>query len=220
MLTAVVVSTVDASVEVTPGNTAPSLIGNTGIAQPPLFELFVDELSSDFEENFYLPANVSTTIETVEGRGQVYTVNKTATTGNVHFEFANSVDLSAWDPAGDLEFDYRVNSMDGGAQLLVKIASAWPNVSDVSVPISSIGQWSTYRINIADLIARGNSLEGGRADLSIIDMAFVIEPTARMNVSFDNIRYIEGDGPAPDADADGVSRYRRSMCRYTCRRCC
>ena len=75
--------------------------------------------------------------------------------------------------------------------MAAKIDSGWPNVSDVSVPLAADGVWKEYRITLADLLDNGNSLAGGKATLMSVVNSFVVDPSAAMNVSFDNIR-IEG----------------------------
>src|SRR5690606_6159439 len=72
-----------------------------------------------------------------------------------------------------------------------KIDSGWPNVSDVSLPVNDLGVWKEFRITLAQLIENGNSLASGKATLATVSNLFVVEPSAAMNVSFDNVR-IEG----------------------------
>jgi hypothetical protein len=62
-------------------------------------------------------------------------------------------------------------------------------VSDVTVDLPPTGMWGQYRIDLADLLANGNSIVAGSADLESVVNVFVIEPSAAMDVSFDNIRF-------------------------------
>jgi hypothetical protein len=98
--------------------------------------------------------------------------------------------LNHWTSAGELVFDVKVNSKATGANLLVKMDSGWPNVSDLTVPVANNGEWKEIRIAVADLIDNGNSITAGAANLNIIANIFVIEPSAAMDVSFDNIRLV------------------------------
>lgn len=85
-------------------------------------------------------------------------------------------------------FDLNVVSSDGGVELYVKFDSGWPNVSDYSVPLPTEGIWTEVRINIAEMLANGNSVADGTADAFNLTNIFVVEPTGVMTFKVDNIR--------------------------------
>ena len=169
-------------------------------AAPPLFTLFDDTIAEGLQVLSYNPAGAITSSAISEaGRGEVFSVVKGAGAGNISFNVTDGpADLSAWEAGGELVFDVKVNSKDAAANLLVKMDSGWPNVSDATVALGEVGEWTEVRINIATLIANGNSLEPGSANLTSITNMFVIEPTGPMDVLFDNIRLEVGDAGGGD----------------------
>ena len=181
----------DSRVEVVEGHTRPELTGGmSGIAQPPLFTVFDGVISEYLKIGAHNPnTEISSFTEAENDRGDVLTVNKTGTVGNVFFNFANgSVDMSSWQGDGELVFDIKLNT-DSRSDLLIKIDSGWPQVSDINVALPSVGEWQEVRISVADLVARGNSFAIGIASLSNIVNAVVIEPQGPMSISLDNIRF-------------------------------
>jgi len=162
----------------------------SGIAQPPLFTVFDGVISEYLKIGAHNPnTEISSFTEAENDRGDVLTVNKTGTVGNVFFNFANgSVDMSSWQGDGELVFDIKLNT-DSRSDLLIKIDSGWPQVSDINVALPSVGEWQEVRISVADLVARGNSFATGIASLSNIVNAVVIEPQGPMSISLDNIRF-------------------------------
>lgn len=178
-------------------NVDPAIVPLTGhpqvsedFAEPPLFNMYTDALATGLKFDSYNPqSQISYSQVDEDGRGKVINVIKTGSTGNVYFNIpAGSANLSSWATAGDLVFDLKVNSLAAGAKLLIKMDSGWPSVSDVEATLPATGTWGQYRISVANLIARGNSIQPGAANLASISNIFVIEPTAAMNVSFDNVR--------------------------------
>ena len=161
-----------------------------GFAAPPLFAMYGDQLAAGLKVDSYNPNGQISYSEIAEaGHGNVFNVVKTGATGNVYFNVTSgAANLSTWNTGGVLIFNLKVNSMADGTKLLVKMDSGWPSVSDVAVTLPPIGTWGEFRINVSDLIARGNSIQTGIANLSAITNIFVIEPSAAMDVSFDNIR--------------------------------
>lgn len=168
-------------------------VGQADFASPPLFTLFGDALATGLKVDSYNPDNTMSNSQVdEEGRGKVFKVVKTGGTGNVYFNIASGVaNLSSWAGSGRLVFDIKVNSKAEGSKLLVKMDSGWPSVSDVEVTLPATGSWGEYSIAVADLIARGNSIQSGIANLSAISNIFVIEPSAAMDVSFDNVRLVQ-----------------------------
>lgn len=181
-------SNVDPNITPLPGHPQ---VGSTGFAQPPLFTMYGDSLATGLGFDSYNPnGQISYSQVDETDHGKVLKVTKTGSTGNVYFKIdGGATNLSSWVPGGQLVFNLKVNSMASGAKLLIKMDSGWPSVSDVEATLPATGTWGEYRINIADLIARGNSIQSGIANLSAITNMFVIEPTAAMDVSFDNIRF-------------------------------
>ena len=196
-------ATIGENAELVAGNTRP-LIGKVELPGPPLFLMYGDDLAGGLQFNSYNPDGVISHSEVAEvGRGDVWNVIKTGTNGNAYFSVkGDPTDLRNWSDTSELIFDVKVNSKAEGAKLLVKIDSGWPNVSDVSVPLAADGEWKEYRITLAELIANGNSLAGGKATLASVVNTFVVDPSAAMNVSFDNIR-IEG---SPSSGVDEFAK--------------
>lgn len=162
-------------------------------AAPPLFTMYGDALDTGLKIDSYNPNGAISSSQVAEAdRGNVFNVVKTGATGNVYFTIISGAsNLSTWSSGGELVFDVKVNSMADGSKLLIKMDSGWPSVSDVTATLPAVGVWGEYRINVSDLIARGNSIQSGIANLSAITNIFVIEPTGAMNVSFDNIRLVK-----------------------------
>lgn len=154
--------------------------------------LYDDSLADDLIFDSYNPDSQISFEEVAEDdRGNVIQVIKTGATGNVYFTPSTPYDLTSYDSAGELVFDVNLASLDAGVELLIKLDSGWPNVSDYSVTLPAIGEWAEVRINIAELLANGNSLSPGSfADPTNIANIFVIEPTGAMSVKFDNVRLV------------------------------
>ena len=167
-------------------------VGETGFATPPLFTMYGDALAAGLKYNMYNPGGTVSYTETDEaGRGKVLNYVKTGGAGNLYFQVSSgAADLTAWLEKGELVFDVRLNSKEADSKLLVKLDSGWPSVSDVTVPLAAtdVGNWITYRIRVADLLARGNSITAGKASITKISNIFVIESSIGMSASFDNIR--------------------------------
>lgn len=185
-------ATIGENAELVAGHQRP-VIGKVELPGPPLFTMYDNDLASVLQFDSYNPDGAISHSEVAEaGRGDVWNVVKTGANGNVYFKIkGDPADMSNWSGDSELVFDVKVNSKADGAKLLVKIDSGWPNVSDVSVPVAENGVWKEYRITLADLLDNGNSLAGGKATLVSVVNSFVVDPSAAMNVSFDNIR-IEG----------------------------
>lgn len=186
-------ATIGANAELVAGHKRP-VIGKVELPGPPLFVMYDNSLVSVLQFQSYTTDAGQISYSEIDetGRGKIFNVIKTGTTGNVYFKInGDPADMSNWSDESELVFDVKVNSKAEGAKLLVKIDSGWPNVSDVSVPLAADGVWKEYRITLADLLDNGNSFEAGKATLTSVANSFVVDPSASMNVSFDNIR-IEG----------------------------
>lgn len=168
-------------------------VGQGDFASPPLFTMFGDALATGLKVDSYNPdGTMSNSQVDADGRGKVFKVVKTGGVGNVYFNIASGVaNLSTWAGSGELVFDLKVDSMAAGSKLLIKMDSGWPSVSDVEATLPPVGTWGEYRISVANLIARGNSISPGIASLAAISNIFVVEPTGAMTVSFDNVRLVQ-----------------------------
>lgn len=166
------------------------IIGAIELPGPPLFTMYDNDLANGLRFDSYNPDGVISQSEIAEaGRGDVWNIVKTGANGNAYFKVAGDpVDMRGWADTSELIFDYKVNSKADGATLLIKLDSGWPAVSDVSVPVAEMGVWKEYRITLADLLDNGNSLASGKATLAAIVNTFVVDPSAAMNLSFDNVR--------------------------------
>ena len=182
-------ATIGSAATLNPGHTRPVLTGGQ-FASLPLFAMYSDALATGLKIDSYNPNGTVSYSEVSEaGRGKVLNVVKTGGAGNVYFNIsAGASNLNDWMANGELVFDVKLNSKATDSKLLVKMDSGWPNVSDVEVTLPAVGQWAEYRISVADLIARGNSLASGKASITAITNIFVVEPSTAMDVSFDNVR--------------------------------
>ncbi len=158
--------------------------------------LYDDATIGDIIFNSYNPDGFVTATEIAEGdRGNVIEIVKTGGTGNWYLDSsAAPFDISGYAAGSELVFDMFVVSADAGVELYIKLDSGWPNVSDVIIDSSTVGEWQEVRINLQTLLADGNAFsEGSYADATNIVNPFVMEPTGVMTVKFDNIRYESPD---------------------------
>ena len=172
------------------GNTPPEIIEpDEDLGAAPLFTIFDGELTAGLDWNAYDPNNVINATPGTDGDRQFLNIDKAGATGNFYASYTPRLDLSHWGDDGDLVFDLRVNSLDEGVALLVKIDGGWPNVSDLTVTLPEVGAWAEVRLNIADLVASGNSIVAGSVDLADVLNPVVFEPNGAMNFDVANIRY-------------------------------
>jgi len=100
--------------------------------------------------------------------------------------------MSHWLAKGDLVFNLKVVNQQANSELLIKIGSGWPKVSDIAVPITQQGQWQQVRINLSQIINGGNRYYQGdefKADISNIFSLLVIEPLGPMELLVNDIRF-------------------------------
>jgi len=116
------------------------------------------------------------------------TIWKVAISGGTANVFMGTGDLST-DPVldsgfdfsgagqGQLVFDLKVNSIDAGTTLTVKVDSGYPNLGQVALTDSqyTVGSWRRVSINFAELLA--NTGPGAGLDLNNVVNAFVMEVT-------------------------------------------
>ncbi|WP_369434636.1 glycoside hydrolase family 16 protein [Psychromonas sp. MME1] len=165
------------------------LIGDGNFGKGPVFNVYNDALAVGAAFDGYDPKKVVTQEEVdEEGRGKVWKITKTGDVGNVYLR-APQTDMSHWMDGGELVFDLNIVSKEGNPDLLIKMDSGWPNASDIAIEQPAVGTWSEVRINVADLISRGNRFAGGKADISRIRNILVIEPLGPMTMKVDNIRF-------------------------------
>jgi len=170
-----------------------------------LANLYDDAVTGDIIFDSYNPEGAIAATEMAEGdRGNVIEVVKTGAVGNWYLNSSTTpFDISGYDADSELVFDMYVVSADAGVELYIKLDSGWPNVSDVVVDTSLMGEWQEVRINLQTLLADGNAFSAGAfADATNIVNPFVMEPTGVMTVKFDNIRY-ESTGGDTGGDTGG-----------------
>lgn len=183
--------TIDESVQVVVGHTPP-IPPDTSFGVGSVIDLYVDELHEKLVFASYNPdAEISYEEVTEADRGNVLAIAKTGATGNVFFEYGDRTDLTHWLAFGEIVFDLKVDSMANSTELLIKIDSGWPDVSDVSLAIPPLNEWTEVKINIAELIESGNSVADGMANIGDIVNVFVIEPNGVMDLKIDNIRFVK-----------------------------
>jgi beta-glucanase (GH16 family) len=88
---------------------------------------------------------------------------------------------------GELKFDLLVTAIDPETQLLIKLDSGWPNVSQRSIDIPETGVWTSVSVPFAQFEA--NTIQPGDVDYDKVTNPFVIEPAGgTAHVQLDNIR--------------------------------
>ncbi len=171
------------------------------IFETPNFIIFDDATAEGLTSEIWDPSQLMSIAGVPEeGRGIIFNVVKVAAgNGNAYFNILNGpADLANWFNEGYFVFDMRINSKDDGAQLLMKLDSGYPDVSDLTVDLPPAGVWRTIRLPVAALHANGNSFEPERqANINALISLLVIEPLGAMNISFDNIRLTTEPPPPP-----------------------
>jgi beta-glucanase (GH16 family) len=155
----------------------------------PVFEVYKDALSANIAFAEYDPGEEVKQEEVEEaGHGKVWKITKKGAGGNVYLRAQRS-NLSHWMDNGQLVFDLKVENKDSGTELLVKMDSGWPNASDITVQQPPEGTWGEVRIDVAELIGKGNRYASGKANISEIGNVLVVEPLGKMTLKIDNIRF-------------------------------
>ncbi|MDO6762788.1 glycoside hydrolase family 16 protein [Agarivorans sp. 1_MG-2023] len=184
-------ATVSKDAKLVDGYTAPAItVADGQFALGPRFVLFDGGLDEYLNANSYDPKNrMRHQLVKDELRGQVMQISKTGKTGNV-FLTAPATNMSHWQESGELVFDLKLLSKQKGAKLLVKMDSGWPNTSDIEVSLPNLNEWSEVRIKVADLVANGNSFVSGKyVDLTQVVNLLVIEPSNKMTLQLDKLRF-------------------------------
>lgn len=124
---------------------------------------------------------------------QVWDLNKTGTgPANGYINYTDGVlDLSTLQ-TGFLEFDLKVLNLEANTDILVKLDSGWPSVSDITIQRPATDNtWQSYRISLADFIASDNSISpGNKMTINSITNPFLIEPKSQQpwRIQIDNIK--------------------------------
>lgn len=140
------------------------------------------------------PDNEGNTVWHFSVAGNVANAFLTSEDLSAHEILDTGFDFSGGDSVGEVVFDMRVNSIDPGATLLVKLDSGWPNLGKVALPGSQLrmGSWKTYSVKFDDLVANPGFVDccgGMGVDLSNVVNPFVIEAAGgSADVYLDNIR--------------------------------
>lgn len=207
-------ATVDEDAEIVPGNTPPDITPiNNELGAGPVFNVYTDAPADGLQFNAYNPEGAILIEELAEpDRGQVFQLTKTGAVGNMYLNASTPIDMQHWLTYGDLVFDVMVVDNSAGSEVLVKLDSGWPAVSDQTLSLPDTGVWQQVRLPVEPLIANGNRYApGSTANLASIVNPFVIEPTGPIVMKFDNVRFeysLSGRTEAPvfiDADVPPFS---------------
>ncbi|GEA60542.1 hypothetical protein VCO01S_17350 [Vibrio comitans NBRC 102076] len=184
-------ASVDEAIEITKGHETPKiLVADANYGKGNLLEVFSEQLNPLLVLSGYDPeANINVSFVDDASKGKVLRIEKSGASGNSYFK-TPEVDLSDWLGSGELVFDLFVESNPNDSELLVKIDSGWPKVSDLDVPLPDQGQWQEVRIKLSDLANGGNRFAAGnKVDMSKIINLLVIEPQGEMTLMMDNVRF-------------------------------
>lgn len=178
--------------EIVEGNTPPEIVDAVdNLGAGPVFNIYTNSLLEGMTFGSYNP-NGSVSFSSVEepDRGNVLEMVQTGAVGNLFVNAEPAIDMTHWGALGQLVFDVKVieNASDG--DLLVKLDSGWPAVSDATVDLGGAGDWREVRLSVASMMENGNSLApGNAANLASIANPFVLEPTGPVTLAVDNVRY-------------------------------
>ncbi len=138
--------------------------------------------------------NVISTPDASDGNNTVWDIQFNGP-GNA---FLSSADMAAYPEVndglkftnmaeyGELRFNMRVESIDPGTELQIKLDSGWPNVSYHVIEPPAVGDWAEVAVAINQL--QPNNIEAGQMDLGQLINAFVIEATGVAHVQLADIR--------------------------------
>ncbi len=171
------------------GNLPPDIVNDLGQGEE--FSIFDESVTKGLAINSYNPDDtISYQVISDPVQGEALEVIKTSAVGNLYFTPALPLDLSHWHDKGQIVFDLNILSKGDDADLLIKLDSGWPAVSDINLPETELNQWKEHRINIAELMAQDNRYAvGNKADLNNITNVLVIEPSNSMHIKIANIRF-------------------------------
>lgn len=134
-----------------------------------------------------------------ESMGSLEVVNVSDSTGNyirlekhedpanVSFSFRQGMKNIEFLAGRELVLEYLIT--EGFGDIIFRIDSAWPNVSDYVFTPENYGTWQELRIDVDSWLALGNSEEEGIATLTNAISPLVIQPSAHMALSVRNVRF-------------------------------
>ena len=188
-------ATVGEDAELIEGNQPPVIVDpEDNIGAGPVFNLYTNALAAGFAYDSFNPNGSISYVEVAEeGRGNVIQLSQVGNIGNLFFSGPGAFSMGHFEEYGRLAFDLKVVSNEGDAQVLVKVDSGWPFVSDYSLQLPEGNDWQSYSISVAEMLANGNSIAPGNfADIANVTNPFVIEPNAPITLMLDNVRYEYG----------------------------
>ncbi|WP_391091685.1 family 16 glycosylhydrolase [Vibrio sp. NH-UV-68] len=117
--------------------------------------------------------------------------------GNLFIAANPAVDMSDY-ANWWLQFDIKITDLGSNSDVLIKMDSGWPNVSDISLSETSTGLladggWHRYSIAVSDFLAEDNRYSpGSKFDLSSVINPLVVEGLDGENLSVEiaNIRFV------------------------------
>ncbi len=158
-------------------------------AKGPVFNLFDGELDRHLRTLSYDPDGNITFGEVADpDYGQVLQIAKAGALGNFYLE-SPKVDMTRWEKGSELVFDLKIEENASNSELLVKLDSGWPNVSDYSVKLPAVGEWVEVRIKTSDIVSNGNRFASGQVNMSQVSNVLVVEPLGEMTLKMANIRF-------------------------------
>ncbi len=188
-------ATIDSNVKALEGHSAPPL----PVVSPPLGQMSVLPLypavgQSRLSMQSYNPDGTFS-FKQLQLDGQpVLHIDKTGANGNWYLQYGTAADLlnlSQWQRYGVLSLEARILSAAPGAELLIKIDSGWPAVSDMTAALdTSQTGWQQLQLQLSELEAKGNRYAAGQqASLTRLKNLLVLEPTGAMSVQLRNVHW-------------------------------
>lgn len=168
------------------GSFDPSTLGEA-------MEIFGDDRVYPWDLDVYT-ASGGVTLELVstdeEGHGDVIQMTFETNESVVFFQSPDTHDLSDW-AGGFVEFDLRVLELGGASQgFMMKVDCVFPcGTGDFRIDAPVVGEWTSYAIPIADLLAH----PGSSLDLANVNTPLVIFPAWGAQrgavMQIDNVRW-------------------------------
>jgi hypothetical protein len=117
-------------------------------------------------------------------------------TGNAFLTAEPALDMSNYADWA-MKFDLKLVDPGTNTDILVKMDSGWPNVSDLTLSSTTTGlpadsDWHSYQIPVADFIAADNTLSpGSKCDITNVTNPIVLEGSdgENLHVQIKNIRF-------------------------------
>ena len=166
------------------------------VINQPEYRLYTDGIEPGLSFTSY---NNDPTRETDLGEGNMAWVGVLSPNTNIGIRKEGlPADLSAYNvPGATLDFDLNVTFYSNDfVDLLVKVGTSWPNVSDLRLFSQVLGErpptntWVPVSIPADALIASPNDLESGIVDIQNVLELFVVESVdGSLEIQLDNIRW-------------------------------